>query len=196
MACEKELEIYKTGDMQKKVANFYAHVFLFLQDTMEWYLKKQRTKVLDAFREDFFTHFEDEINNIKRFSTEIQREAHRCAMGETRSIRLTAERIEDIINTGQADLRLALDGLSRENADIKHDQRVLLREIERDRDERLRLQTELPQRVIEMEHELLTRLIGTNMFRQLKGVAQDFIDNRTLVHRKEISQAVHLIANS
>lgn len=187
IACEKELEIYKTEDMQKKVANLYAHIFFFLQDTMKWYLTRQRTKVLDAFREDFYTQFEENIQNIKNFSTQIQRQAHLSTMGEIRGIRHTVERIEDIVTDGRTDMRIALDGLSRENAIMKHDQQALLRLLERDRDERLRLQIELPQRVKEMEHELLAQLIGAGMLQQLAGMVQDFIENRARINRKKIS---------
>jgi hypothetical protein len=180
VACEKELVVYKTEAMQRLVGNFYAHLFLFLEDTIEWYLKKQRLRILDAFRENFFTHFEKEILNIKDLSYQIRRQAQLSTMGEIRSVRQTVEGVEDMIGSiigGQIDVRIALDGISREQANIKYNSEKMLLLQEQEREDARRLHLESAQRMEDMKSSLISS-ITTGVIEHLTGMAQNFLDSK------------------
>lgn len=114
--CETELRLFQTEDMQKKVADLYAHVFLFLNDMMDWYMQKRRSRFVDSFNEKFFQKFEAEIENIRRKSDLIKRRATQNIAAEIRVGRLTAEGI-------QQDIRVGLEGVLRKQAEQEHNAR-------------------------------------------------------------------------
>lgn len=54
---EAELGLFKTESIMSEVLNLYAHIFLFLNNIIEWYLQKRRKRFLDLFNEGLFGHF-------------------------------------------------------------------------------------------------------------------------------------------
>ncbi|KAF2091477.1 hypothetical protein K490DRAFT_70314 [Saccharata proteae CBS 121410] len=129
--CEFELKLYPTEGMQAAVADFYAHIFLFLEDTMKWHMQKRYKRLLRSFNEDFFKKFEDQILNIKDKSEIIRRKFGQSLAAEHRVTRLTVEQ------TGQ-DIRLGLTGIQRGQADMARRAEQFATEMEeakRDRNE-------------------------------------------------------------
>src|SRR5690349_24738863 len=126
--------------MLEKIANLYAHIFLYLQDTMEWYQKRVRSHIRDAFRQNFFDKFESTIVNIQNLSQDLLREANVSSMAEIRQVRLTTEETLDEVKFGQFDTRLSMDKVSRELAEIKFQYEQLQLAQQREAEERRQLQ--------------------------------------------------------
>ncbi|KAF1969449.1 hypothetical protein BU23DRAFT_571533 [Bimuria novae-zelandiae CBS 107.79] len=105
-------ELLKTEEMQRAIADIYAHIFLFLNDTLAWYTKKRRRCLLDSLNEKFLQEFEPELENIIRKSERIKRKAVQMSMAEQRVTSLTLEETSK-------DLRIGLEGVLRENAVTK-----------------------------------------------------------------------------
>jgi hypothetical protein len=96
-ACEKEVLIYRTEAMQACLAKLYAHVFTFLSETMEWYLKKSGKRFLDSFKGDFYKEFQAKIKSILAISACIKREADLGIMGQAHSILRVTEESKHIL---------------------------------------------------------------------------------------------------
>lgn len=107
------MELFRTEEMQRAIADLYAHIFLFLNDTLAWFTKKRRRRLLDSMNERFLHEFEAEIENIVRKSDRIKRKAAQMSMAEHRVTRLALEE-------STKDLRLGLEGILRENAETKY----------------------------------------------------------------------------
>lgn len=99
--------------MQAAVVDLYAHIFLFLTDTMVWYTKKRWKRTLDSFNENLSETFEDEIQNIKHKSKAILRQAIQGMAAEQRVTRL-------ILEESRKDLRLGLENFTRAQAEAAH----------------------------------------------------------------------------
>jgi hypothetical protein len=114
--CETELELYRTEEMRRAVADLYAHIFLFLTDALDWYMKKRRKRLTDSFNERFMKEFEDEIENIKRFSKRIKRKVAHNSAAEQRVTRLIGEETHKETRIA----RIGLEGVQREQAELKY----------------------------------------------------------------------------
>ncbi|KAJ4355595.1 uncharacterized protein N0V89_003615 [Didymosphaeria variabile] len=128
-ACDIEMELFKTEEMQSAIADLYAHIFLFLNDTLAWFTKKCHRRLLDSMNEKFLQRFEAEIENIVRKSERIKRKAAQMSMAEQRVTRLTLEE-------SSKDLRVGLEGILRENAETKYYARQFADQFEMQRKER------------------------------------------------------------
>jgi predicted ATP-dependent endonuclease of OLD family len=142
-------------------------------------LKKPRFKVRDAFREDFYDHFEKVIQNIENLSTDVLRAATQCTMGEIRQIRYTTEDMAESLSIGQLDVRVALEGISREQADAKYRLEQLRLDREQDREERRLLEHNIQKRIEAFSNNLILQ-IYTGVRQELLGVAQKSMDDRNL----------------
>lgn len=162
--------------MQEKIALLYAHVFLFLEDTMKWYQKKPRLKLRDAFRENFYDHFEDMIVNIQGLSRDVLREANLSSMAETRHVRLITDDTLMELRLGQVDHRLSMDGVSRKQAEIKHQLEQLRLDVQRDGDERRELEINGPQWLEDFRNSLFSQIAG-GIRQELMGVAQKVLED-------------------
>ncbi|KAF8846683.1 hypothetical protein BDZ45DRAFT_608575, partial [Acephala macrosclerotiorum] len=179
VACEKEVRLHQTKAIQEKIALLYAHVFLFLGDTMDWYLKKPRLKLRDAFRENFYEQFEDLIVTIQDHSKDVLREANLSSMAETKQIRKTTEDILKEFRSAQVDGRLSIDEVSREQAEIKHRIEQLRLEMQREGEERRQLQLDGPQWMEAFRNNLSSQ-IATGIRQELLSVAKRALDDRRL----------------
>jgi hypothetical protein len=177
IACEKEVSLYCTKGMQEKVALLYAHVFLFLQDTMKWYQKKPKYKLRDAFRENFYEHFEESTINIEKLSLDVLREANLSSMAETRQIGLTTNRTLDQVKTGQVDARLSMDRVSREQAEVKYQLEQLRLDLQGYGEEVRQMGLERVKRIEEFDIKPFL-VIGNSSRQQLLWVAERNVDER------------------
>lgn len=141
------------------IANLYAHVFMYLQDTMEWYLKKSRSRFRDAFNENFFDHFEKTIVNIENISQDILREVKLSSMGEARQTKANT----DFIARSQTSNRVALDDIKRELEDSKYREEQLRLAIEYDRRERSQREIHNAEQLEKM-NTLLSHALRANVF--------------------------------
>ncbi|KAL9614467.1 MAG: hypothetical protein Q9167_001070 [Letrouitia subvulpina] len=142
-ACAKDCSMYPTQAMQQGIADLYAHIFLFLKNVIDWYLKTSIKRALASLNEDFYRRFEDEISNIKWISSNINRKADHGARSETRYTRLTVENFQE-------DTRNRLENMERE-------MKTGLFRVARVEQEKLRVQEETLKR---LEH--FHRHIGTS----------------------------------
>jgi hypothetical protein len=174
VACEKEARLHRTKSMQEKIVKLYAHIFLYLEDTMEWYQKRSRTHFREAFRQNFNDKFESTIVNIQNLSLDVLREANVTSMAETRQIRLTAEETLDELKFGQMDARLSLDSVARKLAEMEYQNKQLRLELRREAEERQQLEFNKTIRLEEFRNSLVSQ-IGTGMRHELERVAQNML---------------------
>ncbi|CAJ2501363.1 Uu.00g042160.m01.CDS01 [Anthostomella pinea] len=111
--CKVELELFRTQAMMKLIADFYAHIFVFLSDVMDWIAEKRRRRLLDSFNENFYQKFEDKIETIKRKSEMIRNLAAQSSRAEQRATRLTLEELAK-------DVRVGLVGEERRHAEMTY----------------------------------------------------------------------------
>lgn len=116
-----DLELFRTSSMLAMVAKLYAHIFLFLSETMDWIMEKRRKKLIDSFNENFRQRFDKELANIASMSENIRILAEQGSRAEARVTRLTVE------SMGR-DLRVGLEGNARHQANLE----VLAERLERE----------------------------------------------------------------
>ncbi len=97
--------------MMQLVADFYAHIFVFLSDVMDWVTEKRRKRLLDSFNEDLFQKFDDQIARIRDKSGMIRNLAAQSSRAEQRVTTLT---LEDL----NRDVRLGIQGAERRHAEM------------------------------------------------------------------------------
>ncbi|KAI1144886.1 hypothetical protein F4825DRAFT_475406 [Nemania diffusa] len=161
--CKTELELYHTKEMMHLIADFYAHIFVFLSDVMGWITEKKRKRLLDSFNEKFFQKFEDQIGMIKRRSERIRNLAAQSSRAEQRVVRMT---VEDLAQ----DVRLGLIGQKRQEAEVAYHAERLERELYEGRKERQQLREDgqnfklLADRIINMLEDKAIIWIGDRRF--------------------------------
>ncbi|KAI1744782.1 hypothetical protein F4680DRAFT_405956 [Xylaria scruposa] len=157
--CKTELEMYHTREMMQLIADFYAHIFVFLSDVMGWITEKKRKRLLDSFNEKFFQKFEHQIDMIKQRSERIRNFAAQCSRAEQR---LTRETVEDLAQ----DIRLGLIGQKRQEAEVAYHAERIERELNEGRRERQQLREDgknfrlLADRIINMLEDKAIIWIG------------------------------------
>ncbi|KAI1659700.1 hypothetical protein F4813DRAFT_351692 [Daldinia decipiens] len=133
--CKSELELFRTQAMTKLVADLYAHIFIFLSDTMDWITEKRRKRLLDSFNENFYKRFESQVETIRHKSDMIRNLAAQSSHAEQRVTRLT---VEDLAQ----DIRLGLVGEERRHAEIVYVAEKIEKELSEGRRERQLLREE------------------------------------------------------
>ncbi|KAI1383575.1 uncharacterized protein F4822DRAFT_81891 [Hypoxylon trugodes] len=129
LECRSELQLFRTKAMMELVADFYAHVFVFLSDTMDWITEKRRKRLLDSFNENFYKKFENQIETIRRKSDMIRNLANQSSHAEQRVTRLNVEELA-------RDVRLGLTGDERRHAEMVYMAEKIERELSEGRKER------------------------------------------------------------
>ena len=160
-ACVKDCIVYRTQAMQRNIADLYAHIFFFLQRTMDWYTRKSIKRALSSFKEDFYERFEEQIQNIKRISQTISREAQHGSNSEIRYTRIALEKLAE-------DTVIGLQDWKRAEAERRYREDRAAEERARDRE---------ALRILELENHKrlddLHRLIGaTNRALLLEGASK------------------------
>ncbi|KAI1644423.1 uncharacterized protein F4817DRAFT_346889 [Daldinia loculata] len=133
--CKSELELFRTREMLELVADFYAHVFIFLSDTMDWISEKRRKRLLDSFNENFYKKFENQVETIRHKSDMIRNLAAQSSRAEQRVTRLV---VEDLAQ----DIRLGLTGEERRHAETIYAAEKIEKELSEGRRERQLLREE------------------------------------------------------
>ncbi|KAJ4982814.1 phytanoyl- dioxygenase family protein [Stagonosporopsis vannaccii] len=111
-SCEVDLQLFRTESMQRAVVDLYAHIFLFLNDAMCWYMKSSLKKTLDSFNEKFRDMFANSVANIRRQASVIR---HIAAQGSGAELRVMKLGLLDVMQ----DARLGLQGHKRHEAEIQ-----------------------------------------------------------------------------
>lgn len=98
--------------MVEKVADLYAHVFLFLSSVMDFLMRKRFSKMLDSFSENIYKKFEDDIQKINAKALVVHDIASQSSRAEVRS---TREQLELL----SRDFRVGLEGDARHQAQMR-----------------------------------------------------------------------------
>ncbi|KAK3994206.1 phytanoyl-CoA dioxygenase [Cladorrhinum sp. PSN332] len=133
--CQVELEIFRTTAMLEKVADLYAHIFIFLSSYMDWMMRKRATRLLDSFNENLFRQFEPDIKKITDRSNLIRNFVAQSSRAEVRATRL---HVEDL----KRDLRVGQEGEARHWAEMEYFAARIERELIASRQERRELKEE------------------------------------------------------
>ncbi|KAK4184800.1 hypothetical protein QBC35DRAFT_440674 [Podospora australis] len=131
--CQAELEIFRTPTMLEKVADLYAHIFVFLSTYMDWMMRKRARRLLDSFNENFAREFELDIKKINDKSTMIR---NLVAQSSRAEVRVTRLHVEDI----KRDIRVGREGDARHRAEMEYFAAAIERELMIARQERRELQ--------------------------------------------------------
>ncbi|KAH6995839.1 hypothetical protein BKA56DRAFT_472670, partial [Ilyonectria sp. MPI-CAGE-AT-0026] len=126
--CKAELEIFHTPRVVEKVADLYAHVFLFLSSVMDFLMRKRFSKMLDSFSENIYKKFEDDIQMINAKALAVRDIAAQSSRAEVRS---TREQLE-LLNR---DFRVGLQGDARHQAEMRDHAEWIRRELLKERQE-------------------------------------------------------------
>jgi len=175
-ACEKEVLMYRTEAMQACLAKLYAHIFKFLSETMEWYLKKSGKRFLDSFKGDFYKDFEAKIKIIMAISAGIKREADLGIMGQAHSILRVTEDSKHILQQLSPqlnDLRVRQNSIERDAAEVKQYLEKLSQAVENDRRHRMQLIEDEPQRTEALVAAVTSRVLSSdnsNMLLNSEGI--------------------------
>lgn len=167
--CARFAHLYSTEDVQMLIANLYAHIFLFLKDSMSWYLDKHRKRILHSFREDFYDNFEDQVSNIKKIASQVKHRADVGMSAEQRVTRLAIERTHAAVE----DLRLHTSGSARETAELleavkKMEQRAIAEDQRKDE-----MMQQTPAKL-----QAIAAYIATHMFELLETHASGWLESR------------------
>ncbi|KAI0141733.1 hypothetical protein GGR57DRAFT_508995 [Xylariaceae sp. FL1272] len=134
--CRTELDMFRSREMMQLITDFYAHIFVFLSDVMDWIAQKSRKRLLDSFNENFSKKFQDQVDMIKRKADKIQTFAAQSSRAEQRDMRLA---IEDLAH----DVRIGLVGEERWRAEIARMSESLQHEIHQSHIERRLMRNDL-----------------------------------------------------
>lgn len=178
-ACVKNCGVYRTQAMQHNIASLYAHIFFFLRNTIDWYLKKSIKRALASLREDFYKRFEDELSNIKRISLAISREAQHGSHSETRYTRIVLEKLAE-------DTVIGLRDLKRDVAERKYREERAAEERAREREAIRALELE---KMIRLDD--LHRLIGASAKALLLEKASTFVSDSSKERDIQSSNAMN-----
>lgn len=166
--CTQMCRLYPTKNIQRCIGNLYAHVFLFLKDTMVWYSKRPFRRFLDAFHENYFCdEFAESIANIKRFVTDVK---HWADMGQAAEQRV----VHQIVEQGHIDQRLLFEGQRREIAEVSEAVKQIARQSAAEEEQKRKLISETPEKLA-----LLATSIADSVFDLLKDRANTWLIDQT-----------------
>jgi len=131
--CQTEISIFCTKPVLEKVAELYAHIFLFLSGVMNWIKKKRVMRMLKSFRGTLGEKFDADIKKINDISIMVRNLAAQGSRAEVRATRLGLEGLRMDVQ------RVGLEGEARHRADMKYFAAAAERELQRAVNERLEL---------------------------------------------------------
>jgi hypothetical protein len=120
--CKVEQSLFQTPAMLERIADLYAHIFLFLTSTMDWLMEKRYKRMLDSFNENFSKRFDDEVGVIKHKAELIRNLAAQSSRVELRATRLT---VEDM----RRDVRIGLEADARHQAEMRYSMQRIEKEM-------------------------------------------------------------------
>ncbi|KAI1321382.1 hypothetical protein F5Y16DRAFT_413764 [Xylariaceae sp. FL0255] len=132
---KSELNLYRTPEMLQLIADFYAQIFAFLSDVMEWITRKRKRRFLDSFNEDFLQKFEKQISRIKSKSDQVKIMAAQESRAEQRKMMLVLENVAHKLEAGQevdarfrVEMALAAETLNKTALESREDRQRLIEE--------------------------------------------------------------------
>lgn len=115
-----EMEIFRTKAVLEKVADFYAHVFVFLSTFMDWMTRKRRMRLLDSFNENAASTFDADIKTLGEKAADIRHLVEQSSRAEVRATRLIAEETRTSLEGLARDVRVGLQGMARQQAEMEY----------------------------------------------------------------------------
>ena len=106
------------------IARFYVATFLFYGDALRWFQSSSLKKMWHSLDDSFSERFKKPLADIQRLSKLVQRATSTGSGAELRVTRLAVERIDE-------DIRVGLEGIARENAELRQSQAQLRLEQEK-----------------------------------------------------------------
>lgn len=117
-ACLHDTELVKSEATQVAVAKFYIATFLFYGDALQWFQSSSPKKIWHSLDDNFSERFKRPLADIQRLSRLVQRATSTGSGAELRVTRLAVE-------SGNEDVRVGLEGVARENAELRRSQAQL-----------------------------------------------------------------------
>jgi len=116
--------------MQRLISDLYAHIFLFLGSVMDWIMQKKRKRLLDSFNQNFTERFKTDLEMIQHQAERIRQSAAQASRAEGRVSRLTLEDTGQQLRALRRDLRVGLEEIARERAEMAYRDRLRQLEVE------------------------------------------------------------------
>ena len=123
-ACVADSDLVQSEATQVAIAKFYIATFLFYGDAIKWFQSSSAKKVWHSLDDNFSERFKRPLAEIKRLSGLVQRAA---SSGSGAEVRVTRLAIEDATE----DVRVGLQGLARDNAELRQMHAQMLTEQEK-----------------------------------------------------------------
>ncbi|CZT20229.1 uncharacterized protein RCC_06086 [Ramularia collo-cygni] len=95
--CVQVLDVYQTAAIKTQIMALYGRMFKFLASVLDWYLEKWYKRMLKSFKENLYDDFKDQITDMQRCVQSIKDQVMLGQSAELRSVRLTAEKTQQII---------------------------------------------------------------------------------------------------
>ena len=114
------MQIFRTKAVLEKVADFYAHVFVFLSTFMDWMTRKRRMRLLDSFNENASSTFDSDIKTLSDKAAGIRHRVEQSSRAEARETRLTTEETRMGLEGLARDVRVGLQGMARQQAEMEY----------------------------------------------------------------------------
>ncbi len=123
-ACLPDADLVKSEATSIAIARFYIATFLFYGDAIRWFQSSSLKKIWHSLDDNFSERFKRSLADIQHLSKLVQRATSTGSGAELRVTRLAVERIDE-------DVRVGLEGMARENAELKQGQAQLRMEQEK-----------------------------------------------------------------
>lgn len=157
--CLVNAELFPTPDLVDKIADLYAHIFVFLSSYMDYLMRKRRTRLLDSFNENSSQNFDTERNRIKSKINVIRNLVQQGHYAEGRDTRLTVQQIAQDVRVGQ-------EGNERHQAEMRDYAARLERELAHSRRERRELTGRVAELGFRIENLLENQAFEWHAFRE------------------------------
>lgn len=162
-----DLEMFRTPELVEKVADLYAHIFIFLSSYMDHLMRKRTTRLLDSFNENASQKFAGDIKRIRDKATRIRYMVNQSHVAEGRDTHLTVEQIA-------ADIRVGREGDERHRAEISDFASRLQHELRCAREER----RDLDGRVIDLGSRLTNLL--EHQAREYQALKRELLEQKRM----------------
>ena len=99
--CETDVAMFPRRDLVSKVADLYAHIFVFISSYMDYLMRKRAARFMDSLNENASRKFELDIKRIKELSASIRYMVQQSHRAEGRDTRLTVDQMARDMRVGQ-----------------------------------------------------------------------------------------------
>lgn len=134
-----DIDMFPSRELIEKVADLYAHIFIFLSSYMDHLMRKRTTRFLDSFNENASRKFDPDIKRINDKSASIRYLVQQSHRAEGRDTRLTVEDTKSTVDQIARDIRIGQEGDERRYAELRDYATRMERELRFARSERREL---------------------------------------------------------